>query len=139
MDPGQRWEFDIRSGGTIGEDAQAVDGVQLDVEERVPAADYGSDAIEIVKNELARDEDNVAVGGVAKNAGTERLEYATIVGTFIDTDDVLIGQALTHTVRDVNPGQRFEFSIHYSDRVREAADIADYQLTGRAHVEEQSR
>ncbi|SEU01011.1 FxLYD domain-containing protein [Natrinema hispanicum] len=135
MDPGQRWEFDIRSGGATGEDAQAVDDVQLDVEERVSVADYGSDRIEIVENELVRDENNIIVEGVAKNAGDERLEYATIVATFVDTDDVLVGRALTHTVRDVDPDQRFKFSIRYSARVRDPADIDDYQLTAHHRVE----
>lgn len=138
MGPGQRWEFDVRSGDTTGEDAQAVDDVQLDVEERVPAADYGSDVIEILEDGLVHDEDNVVVEGTAKNAGDERLEYATIVATFADSDGVLVGQALTHTVRDVDPEQRFEFSIRYSDRVRDPADVEDYQLAGRDRAEGQS-
>ncbi|MHC3439554.1 FxLYD domain-containing protein [Natrialbaceae archaeon A-gly3] len=138
MDPGQRWEFDVRSGGTTGEDAQAVDDVQLDVEERVPAGDYGSNVIEILEDELVHDEDDVVVEGTARNAGDDRLEHATIVATFADGDDVLVGQALTHTVRDVDPEQRFEFSIRYSDRVREPTDVEGYQLTARDRAEEPS-
>lgn len=136
--PDQRWVFEIRSGDTTGEDTGAVDGVQLDLEERVPAAEYGSSNIEILEDELAREENDVAVDGVAKNVGEQRLEYATVVATFVDGDDLLVGPALTHTVRNVDPDQRFAYRMRYTSQVRDTASIEGYQLSATDRIEDES-
>ncbi|WP_136690081.1 FxLYD domain-containing protein [Halorhabdus amylolytica] len=135
MEPGQRWLVSIRSGGTSGEDAAAVDDVQVVVEERSPASTLGSDRIEIVDEDLIAEDGEARVEGVARNAGEERLEYATVVVTFASEDGVLLGQALTDTTRDIDVGQQFEFSVRYSAPVRAADAVADYQLTTEADIE----
>lgn len=132
---GQEWLVSIRSGGTTGEDATAVDDVQVTVEERTPPADLDSPRIEIVEDELVHNNGEVRVDGVAENVGDERLEYATTVATFTGEDDVLLGKALTDTTRDVDSGQQFRFSIRYNSPVRAADAVAGYQLTTDADVE----
>lgn len=134
--PGQRWMFSIRSGGTSGEDARAVDDVRLEVEERTPPTELRSDRVEIVEDELVRGDRRPAVEGLAENAGEERLEYMEIAAMFTDEDGMLLGQALVDTVRDVDPGQQFQFSVGYSSPVRPEEDVAGYQLTTEAHVEQ---
>ena len=136
MDAGQRWLVSIRSGGTSGEDAAAVDDVQVEVEERSPASALGSEYIEIVDEDLIVKDGEARVKGVARNAGDERLEHATIVATFAGKDGTLFGQALTDTTRDVDSGQRFEFSVQYAAPVRAAVAVAGYQLTTEAHIEQ---
>lgn len=131
---GQEWLVSIRSGGTTGEDAAAVNDVQVTAGERTPA-DLDSPRIEIVEDELVRDDDEVRVEGVAENVGDERLEYATTVATFTGEDDVLLRKALTDTTRDVDSGQQFQFSIRYNSPVRAADGVAGYQLTTDADVE----
>jgi len=135
MDAGQRWLVSIRSGGTSGEDAAAVNDVQVDVEERSPASALESEQIEVVDEDLIVEDGEARAEGVARNAGDERLEYATIVATFTGEDDVLLGQALTDTTRDVDSGQRFEFSVRYSAPVRAADAVAGYQLTAEGDIE----
>lgn len=136
MDPGQRWRFSIRSGGTSGEDAQAVDDVRVELEERTPPSDLQSSRVEIAEDELVRDGGRPAVEGVAKNVGDERLEYLEVVGMFSDEDDTLLGRALVDVVRDVDPDQQFEFSIGYSSSVTSADAVTGYQLSTDARVEE---
>jgi hypothetical protein len=135
LDAGQEWLVSIRSGGTSGEDAAAVDDVQVELEERSPPSALGSDRIEIVEDELVVEGGETLVEGVAKNVGEERLEYATVVATFAGEDGVLLGAALTDTTRDVDPGQRFQFSVRYAAPVRAADAVAGYQLTSDADVE----
>ena len=135
LDAGQEWLVAIRSGGTSGEDAAAVDDVQVELEERSSASALGSDRIEIVEEDLVVEDGEAWVEGVARNAGEERLEYATVVATFVGEDGVLLGQALTDTTRDVDAGQQFQFSVRYSSPVRPADAVADCQLTTEADVE----
>lgn len=135
LDAGQQWEVSISSGGTSGEDATAVTGVQAAVEERTPPSDLDSSRIEIVEDKLVREDDGVRVEGVAENVGADRLEYATVVATFASSEDVLLGKALTDTTRDVDPGQRLQFSIRYNSPVRAADVVAGYQLTTDADIE----
>jgi len=113
----------------------AVDDVQVNVEERSPASALKSEHIEVVDEDLIVEDGEARVKGVARNAGDKRLDYATNVATFTGEDDVLLGQALTDTTRDVDPGQRFEFSVRYSAPVRAADAVAGYQLTAEGDIE----
>jgi hypothetical protein len=135
MAPGQRWRFSIHSGGTSGEDAQVVDDVRVELEERTPPSDLQSSRVEFVEDELVHDGPRPAVEGEAKNVGEERLEYLEVVGMFSDEDDMLLGTALVDVVRDVDPDQQFRFSIGYSSPVQPSDAVAGYQLTADARVE----
>ena len=73
--------------------------------------------------------------------GSERIEIVDedlIVegrGSRASRDGVLLGQVLADTTRDVDSGQRFEFSVRYSAPVRAPGAVAGYQLTTEGDVE----